>query len=170
MISIQMFLKVVLTAVLSFFSFDAMSAESRISRKDLLAKPQDSDYLQLLKSINQIRLRSCLKALDFSNSLSEYALKHSRKMANGKVDFGHGGFEERAAAARRTGRYSAFGENLAYSYGVDDHLKKAAEGWMQSSSHRANILGDYDETGIGIAFSKEGRCYITQLFAKRVNP
>jgi uncharacterized protein YkwD len=41
---------------------------------------------------------------------------------------------------------------------------------MDSPPHRKNILGDFKETGIGIAYSKEGKCYLTQLFAKRMRP
>ncbi len=46
--------------------------------------------------------------------------------------------------------YRKAGENLAYgfstSYGAND-------GWMNSPSHRANILGDYAEVGYGIVNS-----------------
>lgn len=38
---------------------------------------------------------------------------------------------------------------------------------MKSQGHKENILGDFEESGIGVAISKDGKFYITQLFAKR---
>jgi cell division septation protein DedD len=49
--------------------------------------------------------------------------------------------------------YSAAGENLAYGF---DTSSSAVSGWMNSPSHRANILNDtYQEVGFGIANSPD---------------
>lgn len=41
--------------------------------------------------------------------------------------------------------YTRAGENLLYSYGSD---QSAVNGWMNSPTHKANLLGDYAETGM----------------------
>lgn len=43
--------------------------------------------------------------------------------------------------------YSRAGENLAYGFSTSYATN---DGWMNSASHRANILGDYAEVGFGI--------------------
>jgi hypothetical protein len=46
--------------------------------------------------------------------------------------------------------YSRAGENLAYGFSTSSATN---DGWMNSPSHRANILGDYAEVGFGIVNS-----------------
>jgi|JI10StandDraft_1071094.scaffolds.fasta_scaffold07725_5 hypothetical protein len=46
--------------------------------------------------------------------------------------------------------YSRAGENLAYGFSTSYATN---DGWMNSPSHRANILGDYAEVGFGIVNS-----------------
>jgi len=122
---------------------------------------------KLIASINQVRQKHNLNSLKTWKTLSYYAKEHSRKMANGSVKFGHAGFEARANNIQKTSPCYSVGENVAYCYLIDDPLKKSVEMWMESPHHRDNILGDYNETGMGIAYDTEGRCYITQLFSKR---
>ena len=39
--------------------------------------------------------------------------------------------------------------------------------WMSSTGHRANILSPaYTETGVGLAYSRDGRPYFAQVFAR----
>lgn len=122
---------------------------------------------QVLKLINQERAKRKLSALILWDNLNDLAKSHSQKMAKGLVPFGHDGFEKRGAAIKAYQRHSSFGENVAYNYLPKDPCKTALEGWMQSKGHRDNILGDFNETGIGISVSPDGRYYFTQLFAKR---
>lgn len=46
--------------------------------------------------------------------------------------------------------YSVAGENLAYGFNTGAETNVA---WMNSASHKANILGDYEDIGFGIASS-----------------
>lgn len=123
--------------------------------------------LTLIDLINAEREKYGLRPLTYWEALTQEARKHSQNMAEGITKFGHDGFDYRVKAIRVLSAHVSMGENVAYSYGYKDPLKKAVEGWMDSPGHKENILGDYNETGMGIAFSKEGRCYSTQLFAKR---
>lgn len=122
---------------------------------------------KLIAAVNKIRRQKGLGALSSWDTLSFYARQHSRNMANGSVKFGHGGFEARAEHIQKASPCHSVGENVAYCYLIDDPLKKSVEMWMESPHHRDNILGDYRETGMGIAYDSEGRCFITQMFSKR---
>lgn len=126
-----------------------------------------SQEARLIAAVNQVRRQKGLAALSAWNTLSFYARQHSRNMANGSVKFGHGGFEARAESIQKSSPCHSVGENVAYCYLIDDPLKKSVEMWMDSPHHRDNILGDYRETGMGIAYDSEGRCFITQMFSKR---
>jgi uncharacterized YkwD family protein/spore coat assembly protein SafA len=61
-------------------------------------------------------------------------------------------------------KFSAGGENIAMGQ------RTAAEvmnGWMNSPGHRSNILSPaYNEIGVGLAKSANGKYYWTQLFIK----
>lgn len=117
--------------------------------------------------INLERAKYGLVPLKVWDALTLVARKHSENMAIGSVAFGHDGFEDRADEINSICRYKQFAENVAYNHHYKDPLKVAVEGWMDSPGHFVNIVGDFLETGIGIAYSKDGRCYLSQLFATR---
>lgn len=148
---------------LLFFSSFSLEAAPRVE----IPQNLQSWEVSLAQSINAQRSQHRLSPLVVKDNLSAIARQHSQDMANGKVAFGHGGFDKRSGKIMQEGRHCSFGENVAYSYLVKDHLQTAVDGWMNSKGHRENILGDFNETGIGIVFSSQGHCYLTQVFAKR---
>ena len=123
---------------------------------------------RLTQLVNNERCKRGLIVLCSSKALAKTAKGHSKNMADGRVAFGHGGFDKRAQPLMQKGCHIAFGENVAFCYLMQDPLKTAVDLWMRSPEHRKNILGDYNETGMGIAYNKDGRCFMTQLFAKRL--
>ncbi|NLL38046.1 MAG: hypothetical protein GX254_00460 [Clostridiales bacterium] len=59
-------------------------------------------------------------------------------------------------------KYKAAGENLAYGFKTPEAM---IEAWMNSESHRANILDpDFTYIGIGYYVNENGRGYYSQLF------
>ena len=56
----------------------------------------------------------------------------------------------------------ASGENIAAGYGTPADVMG---GWMNSSGHRANILGNYEQLGVGV-YVKNGTVYWAQLFIR----
>jgi uncharacterized protein YkwD len=71
---------------------------------------------------------------------------------------------DRVADANIDG-WAKIGENLFYCLGFEDVAGFAVKGWMRSAGHRRNILDRlYTATGIGVAESKDGGLYITQVF------
>jgi uncharacterized protein YkwD len=85
-------------------------------------------------------------------------------MASGAVAFSHDGFSERVQAIALVIPYSGAAENVAYNQGHSDPATKAVEGWLKSTGHLANIKGNYNRTGIGIAKNAKGEYYFTQIF------
>jgi hypothetical protein len=69
-------------------------------------------------------------------------------MAEGAVAFGHDGFTERFAAIAKVIPASAGAEKIAYAPGVG----LAVQAWMNSAEHKEQIFGNYDYTGVGVAW------------------
>lgn len=109
---------------------------------------------EMLGWINDERTRKGLPGLEFAQDLQDEALRWARSMA-GRNDFRH-----RSDVGENIQNWQSVGENIAY----DDDVRRAHEGLMDSTGHRANILNKkYDKIGIGIV--KKGSIYwICQIF------
>lgn len=117
----------------------------------------------VLSQTNKFRRSKGLPALIISEELNAIAQKHSENMAKGRVGFGHGGFSQREAQARKKiGSIHSFAENVAYGATSG---KEVVTMWKNSSGHRRNMLGRYKYIGIGIAKNRRGQIYYTQVFA-----
>ncbi|NJO76445.1 MAG: CAP domain-containing protein [Leptolyngbyaceae cyanobacterium RM1_406_9] len=120
--------------------------------------------------INQYRVEQGLSPLEFNAEISEVARQHSQAMAEGQAAFSHDGFEQRGQAIAQKIPYRTVAENLAFNQGFSDPVTQAVKGWIDSPGHHANIKGDFDMTGIGVAKNEQGEYYLTQLFVKRLLP
>jgi uncharacterized protein YkwD len=101
---------------------------------------------------NKVRKSNSLAKLVMRNDLNEIARQHSIDMAKGRVRFGHTGFGERNAMARKKiKQMHAFAENVAYGAITG---KEVVDMWEHSAGHRQNLLGPYKYIGIGIAKDK----------------
>jgi uncharacterized protein YkwD len=120
-----------------------------------------------IEEINVIRQQHGLKQLKAWDELSDCARGHSQNMADKRCHFGHDGFDDRFNHMASVSKLSSMGENVAYNQGYSDPVMIAVESWMDSKGHRGNLLGNHEETGVGVAISKDGKFYITQLFATR---
>ena len=118
----------------------------------------------ILMYINQYRARQGLAKLKMNPILSEEAMKHSVDMATHRVAVGHDGFYKRMARLHQRIETAQSGaENVAFNYKT---AKIVSDGWIASRGHRHNIVGHYDQTGIGIAYENQGRPYFTKFFLK----
>ncbi|MDZ8224337.1 CAP domain-containing protein [Nostoc sp. ChiVER01] len=116
----------------------------------------------IFKQINDYRVSQGFKKLTRNSAIDNRARIHSQDMAQGKVPFGHTGFSERIKAVGIP--YSSAGENVAYNYGYNDPVTTAVQGWLKSPGHLANIRGNFEKTGIGVASNSRGEIYFTQIF------
>ncbi len=116
--------------------------------------------------VERERSKQRLAPLQRNETLDRIAREHSRRMASGRVPFGHKGSEDRADQVRTGRAISTVAENVAKLKGYPDPASNVVRGWVESRGHRRNILGDYDLSGMGVARSRDGTLYFTQLFAK----
>ncbi|HEV8050942.1 MAG TPA: CAP domain-containing protein [Parachlamydiaceae bacterium] len=117
--------------------------------------------------INRHRIANLLKPLKWSSPPAHLAREHSLNMANGAVPFGHQGAELRFDELRnKITSLTSFGENVAYNYGYSQPAQVAVNGWLASPGHYANIMGDYNLAGVGVAKNLKGEYYFTQIFVK----
>ncbi|MDI1243553.1 MAG: CAP domain-containing protein [bacterium] len=118
--------------------------------------------------MNAQRLANGLQSLQWDEQIIALARTHSQSMAEGKY-FSHkdpsGGFVDSRASKLGIFNWMAIGENIAFMKGYDDPGSMAVEKWMQSTSHKKNILsGQWRDSAIGVAVADDGAIYFTQVF------
>jgi uncharacterized protein YkwD len=119
--------------------------------------------------INDYRRAHDLAPLAWNAAIAEAARGHSRDMAEGRVDFGHGGFGDRVDRLRKLlPDVRGAGENVLYTDDPNDLARNAVSEWLHSPAHLHNIRGDFNCSGIGVWESREGAIYFTQIFVKLV--
>ncbi len=121
--------------------------------------------------MNAQRVASGLQSLQWDEQIVALARTHSESMAEGKY-FSHrdpnGGFVDSRAAKLGIFNWMAIGENIAFMKGYDDPASMAVEKWMQSTSHKKNILSSqWRESAIGVAVAADGSIYFTQVFISK---
>jgi uncharacterized protein YkwD len=161
---------VVLTALLAAVAMRVYLARNAPPSPEEMAGVSEPEA-DIIKQVNDERVRRGLKALKFSPRLAVVARGHSYDMAIRHYR-DHNSPEGSTPADRVRGvgvDCEAVGENIY----VDDYHKleslgeRALKGWLDSAEHRANLLSpDFVETGIGIARSNDGLTYVTQDFIR----
>jgi uncharacterized protein YkwD len=94
-----------------------------------------------------------LSALPLAEDLSAIARKHSARMANQGVLF-----HTPCLSCRISG-----GSVLAENVGVGGSLRRIHRMMMGSAGHRANILGGFNQVGVGVV-QKGARFWVTEIF------
>jgi len=129
-----------------------------------------NDEFQIHYLINNERRKKSLGDLYWDDELAKLARTYSRQMARESF-FSHfdrdgNSVVERAEKSDIRG-WSKIGENLFFCEGYNNFDALAVRGWMNSSEHRRNVLDrQYNATGIGIAQTRDGQIYITQVFVR----
>ena len=119
--------------------------------------------LETMKLINDYRVSVGLKPLEIVNHISFKSEEHDYYMIDNKV-VSHDGFVERADNIKKVLNAKMVGENIAYNYNTP---KAAVTAWLNSSTHKENIEGDYTHFGISIRVdASTGKKYYTNIFAK----
>ena len=112
-----------------------------------------------LSKINSTRSANGLAPLSVDGGLRSHAQNHTQDMMDANEIFHSTSAELRAAGG--TG-WTQVGENVGRGNTVDS-LHSA---FMDSPSHRANILGEYNYVGIGTG-TKDGVLYVTVVFMQK---
>ncbi len=177
----SIFSGIVLFAVLGVFLFASVSvsaqrvkirksATGRVSSNQETRGNSSNGEFQIHYLVNNERRKKGLGDLYWDDELAKVARAFSRQMAResffSHFDRNGKSVVDRAKSFNITG-WSKIGENLFFCEGYDAFDSLAVRGWMNSSEHRRNILDrQFTTTGIGVAQTRDGRIYITQVFIK----
>jgi uncharacterized protein YkwD len=63
--------------------------------------------------------------------------------------------------------YASDWELLGENVGRGPSVEAIHQAFMESESHRANVLGDFDRMGVGIARADDGTLFATVVFMRR---
>lgn len=131
-------------------TFKLISRSSDVSTSDVLAYATNMSIGDLLAAANESRAANGLATLQLNNQLNSSAQAKAQHMiANDYWDhIAPDGTEPWYFFDQSGYNYVRAGENLARGF---DTGYEANTGWMNSPTHRDNILGDYSDVGFGIA-------------------
>jgi uncharacterized protein YkwD len=119
----------------------------------------------IFKEINAYRVEQGLPPLRSNEIISQEAEQHSREMAEHAVPFGHAGFSDRVHRLfRQFKRPRGAAENVACTSAPNPH--EIVKLWLHSPPHKKNIEGNYNLTGIGVAYGPHHEVYATQIFLR----
>ncbi|MDX1447961.1 MAG: CAP domain-containing protein [Acidimicrobiia bacterium] len=123
-----------------------------------IAWASPSEEAEFVSMINQSRAAAGLAPLTVHNDLVVGARNHTAKMIPTGTIF-HSTSSELSSV---TTGWLVLGENVGKG-GTTSSLHRA---FMESPSHKANILGDYDRVGVGVGHDDAGKIYVTVMFMK----
>ncbi len=134
---------------------------SAVPSVEAVAAASTSAEEQLAALVNDERAKRGLHPLSVDTELGDVASHRTDAMVSRSKGCPRGlahapGFEEAVRAG-----WIRLGENIACGRSVAA-LHRAL---MGSPSHRENILGDFEEIGIGVETDRKGAVWITELFA-----
>ncbi len=113
---------------------------------------------EVIAAHNRIRAEAKLPSLTVSTKLQAAAERHARDMvAQGKMT--HTGSDDSAPADRIKAagyRYRRCGENVAAGR---FSVERLMTGWMNSPTHKENILGSFSQIGAACATAEDGKRY-----------
>lgn len=112
----------------------------------------------VLDGHNKLRVNRGLSVLVLVSDLSERAHDHSVEMSrNMRLD--HDAFKGRVP-----NRAMDAAENVLYNRDTDSRV--IVNQWKESSGHYKNMIGDFNQIGIGWALGNDGNYYWTAMFIK----
>lgn len=146
------------------------SAAGTVSNRQETRGNLSNDEHQIHYLVNNERRRKGLDDLYWDDELARMARAYSRQMARESF-FSHydrsGNSVVERARKSDIRDWSKIGENLFFCEGYDRIDALAVRGWMNSPTHRRNLLDrQFNTTGIGIAETRGGEVYITQVFTR----
>jgi uncharacterized protein YkwD len=143
-------------------SEDSESANLDNSNAKVMSYTYNASELEAMKLINEYRVSVGLNPLEQINHISFKSEEHDDYMiANNVVN--HNNFVSRSENIVSVLGAKRVGENVAFNYNTP---KAAVTAWLNSPSHKENIIGNYTHFGIAIKTNADGKKYYTNIFAK----
>lgn len=123
----------------------------------------NANEVEAIKLINDYRVNVGLNALKIINHISYKSEEHNNYMITNNV-VNHDDFVARSENIINLLGAKTVGENIAYNYSSP---QAALNAWLNSPSHKENIVGDFTHFGIAIKLNPTtGKKYYTNIFAK----
>lgn len=120
------------------------------------------DYAEeVLRLVNAEREKNGLSALKINDKLQEAAQVRAEELLTYYDHTRPNGSSCFTVLSEFNISLSAAAENIAAGYYTPEAV---VEGWMNSTGHRENILGNFKYIGIGLAYGGDYGVYWTQLF------
>jgi uncharacterized protein YkwD len=110
---------------------------------------------RIFRMVNDHRRSIGRKDLVWNEGIAAEARAHSADMAEGRVGFGHDGFNDRVGRLQNVLPWQAAAEVVAFS----GNAEGAFDGWLKSAEHRPCIEGDFDLSGVGVVQTRSGQSY-----------
>jgi hypothetical protein len=123
-----------------------------------VASASPSEEAEFVSLINQSRAAAGLASLTSHGDLVAGARNHTAEMIPTGTIF----HSTTAELSSVTGGWSVLGENV----GKGPNPSVLHRAFMESPSHTANILGDFDSVGVGVGHDADGTLYVTVIFMK----
>ena len=117
------------------------------------------EELLLIELVDQARAEASLPPLEADVDLIVAARGHSGEMAS-EGELYH---STRGALASYADDWELMGENV----GRGPNVRAIHDAFIDSPSHRDNILGDFDAIGIGVERAEDGTLFVTTIFMRR---
>ena len=115
---------------------------------------------ELLGVVNDHRLSLGQPELEFSAVAYEYANEHNNYMISiGSIN--HDNFSSRASKISSLESAEFVAENVAKDY---NNAAEAFQGWLDSSTHKKTMEGDFSHTAVSVKTNASGNYYFTQIF------
>lgn len=151
---------------LVMFLFATIDSPAQDGKKKDAFQPTAKET-QLLELLNAERKKADLPLLKLHPVLTQVARAHSANMARQeKMAHDLDGMTPFDRVKKSGYRYRYVAENIAWGT-PDIGLPVLVKGWMDSESHRKNLLNMvYVETGLGMGTAKDGSIYYTQVFGQ----
>jgi len=115
---------------------------------------------ELLSLVNEYRISLGKTALEFNEVAYEYANEHTAYMIS-KDAINHDNFSSRASKISLQLNAVFVAENVARNY---NNAEGAFQGWLDSTSHKKTMEGDFSHTAVSVKINNEGELYFTQIF------
>ena len=162
--------------ILTFFLISCEKETSEVLDTELSLKQQIAQ--KILAKTNAIREDLELSRLQQNDNMDELAEIHSINMVSFDF-FDHVDHENKSPSDRADDlnfSWSSIAENIGFVpwfenvTGCGDTRSAEAisqcvvEGWRNSPGHYSNMVGDFNELGVGVAFTQDSIAYFTQVF------
>jgi len=154
----QLLLITPLIVLVSLFSRSHLLAETAFTGcgGELVSATNTINEARVIELVNEQRAANGLPPMKLNTDLANAARYHAADMKQDDYfnhqtqDRSNGALVRVCSWSDRIKRYytvyNGLAENIAYGY---DSPESVMTGWMNSSGHRANILGNYREIGVG---------------------